>query len=238
MECVMNEPLRSRERGNTHDLSTGLRTLDELVQAADRRGTHIPDDLRQIVAELHRLEVLMNVPLVDALTVLCELLPDVSAPAAFEFLTEDQETALRAAGSFVEDMPPADRRATTVTMARTRDLVKTALTVDQTAVLLGVTPDRIRRRLTQRTLLGIRVGPTYRLPTFQFTADRELPGWNRVAPVFPDTVHMTSIAYFMTTQHPDLTETGEPLSPTDWLRRGRDPDLVEHLIYVAFVHVT
>lgn len=231
----MNESLRPRERGNTHDLSTGLRTLDELVQAADRRGTRIPDDLHQIVAELHRLEELMNVPLVDALTVLCELLPDVSAPAASKFLTEDQETALRAAGSFVENMPPADRRATTVTMARTRDLVKTALTVDQAAALLGVTPDRIRRRLTQRTLLGIRVGPTYRLPTFQFTEDRELPGWNRVAPVFPDTAHMTAIAYFMTTQRPDLTDAGEPLSPVQWLYYGSDPDLLSQLICAAFV---
>ncbi|WP_156479399.1 helix-turn-helix domain-containing protein [Gordonia sp. QH-12] len=155
--------------------------------------------------------------------------------SASKLLSIEQEAALRAAGSFVDQMPPIERRASTRTAQRIADLVATVLTAEEAARRLGVTPGHVQQRLRARTLFAMHVGSALRLPAFQFTESDELPGWDRIAPTIPESAHPVSVAGFMNAVHPDLTVAGEPVSPRDWLIGGGSPDHVARMIHAVFV---
>lgn len=157
-----------------------------------------------------------------------------AVPPASSMLTSEQEVALRAAGSFVDQMPPPARRGSTIAANRTSELLATAFTVDQAATRLGITPRGIGHRLADRTLLSMTVRHRHWLPAFQFTADGELPGWAQVAPAFPTTAPPTSVAWFMQTPHPDLLLDGRAASPVGWLAAGKDPGPVVDMVITAF----
>lgn len=142
--------------------------------------------------------------------------------------------ALRAAGSFVDQMPPPARRGSTIAANRTSELLATAFTVDQVATRLGITPRRIRHRLADRTLLSMKVRNRHRLPAFQFTVDGELLCWAQVAPAFPTTAPPTSVAWFMQTPHPDLSVDGRTVSPVSRLAAGEDPRRLVEMVITAF----
>jgi excisionase family DNA binding protein len=215
-----------------------MRDLDSIVRPA-MTGPSQPGELGAIVTSLHEIEQSLGVPMVDVLRVLADNLAAAPSTSVSRMMTADQEAALRAAGSFVDEMPPLEERASTTALHRTGDLLATALSTDEAAVRLGVTAGRVRQRLSNRTLLAVKVGAAHRLPAFQFTDDGELPGWDRVAPAFPSTAHPTAVAWFMQTPHPDLTAAGESLSPSQWLAGGGDIDRVVHLITTAFaVHAS
>jgi hypothetical protein len=157
-----------------------------------------------------------------------------AVPPASSMLTSEQEMALRAAGSFVDKMPPPARRGSTITAKRTSELLATAFTVDQAATRLGVSSRRIRHRLAGRTLLSMKVRHRHWLPAFQFTDDGELSDWAQVAPAFPTTARPTSVAWFMQTPHPDSSLEGRALLPVSWLAAGNDSGRVVDMIITAF----
>ncbi|WP_341258136.1 hypothetical protein [Gordonia malaquae] len=157
-----------------------------------------------------------------------------AVPSAASMLTPEQEMVLRAAGSFVDQMPPPARRGLTTAAKRTSELLATAFTVDQAAVRLGVTSRGIRNRLADRTLLSMKVRNRHRLPAFQFAVDSELCGWAQVAPAFPTTAAPTSMVWFMQTSHPDLSLDGRAVSLASWLAAGKDPGRVVDMITTAF----
>lgn len=193
------------------------------------------DELAAIVASLHQIERAIRVPVADLLRALADNVSAGPASPTWQTMSADQEAALRAAGSFVDEMAPIGERASTTALQRISGLVANALSTDEAAARLGVTPRRVRQRLSNRTLISVKVAKTHKLPAFQFTDAGELPGWDRVAPVFPVTAHPTAIAWCMQTPHPDLTVGGRPISPTDWLVDGGDIRNVVDLIATAFV---
>jgi hypothetical protein len=72
------------------------------------------------------------------------------------------------------------------------------------AEILGKTEGRVRQRLTDHTLLGVRTGGAWRIPGFQFDDDTELSGWDRVMSALPHDVHPLTVARFHDTPHVDL----------------------------------
>ncbi|MCF8609689.1 hypothetical protein L5G28_05855 [Gordonia sp. HY285] len=229
----MSSPTRRRShaRGGA---SRGMQQLDELVTASGYKpGKN--DELTAILSRLHKLEMVTGAATTDVLDALTATETPAPVSAASQILTAEQEAVLRSAGSFIDEMPPVEQRASTRTAQRIVDMIATALTADEAAERLGVTSGRIRQRLGAKTLLGVKVGSAHRLPGFQFTEDGELPGWDRIAPAVPSSVHPVSIARFMHTAHPDLTVVGEALPPTDWLIGGGDPEYVVSMIHTAFV---
>ncbi len=228
----MRSPARARRPAA---VSQGMKDLDAILLAVNRGERPHLEELATIVTSLHQLENSTRVPMVDLLRTLADSVSPVPQSPSSQTITADQESALRAAGSFVDEMPPAAQRASTTTLQRTSDLLATALTTDEAAARLGVTAGRVRQRVSNRTLLAVKVGTAHRLPAFQFTDDGELPGWDRVAPAFPTTAHPTAVAWFMQTPHPDLTVGGELLSPRDWLSSGGDAEHVVDIITTAFV---
>lgn len=114
-------------------------------------------------------------------------------------------------------------------------LVATALTPSEAATRLGVDPSRVRHRLAERTLFGIKVSGAWRLPLFQFdpATGRELPGIGKVLAASDRGLDPVSIKRWLETPDPDLVVHGSAVSPSDWLRRGGDPGAVPPLVNIV-----
>lgn len=97
-----------------------------------------------------------------------------------------------------------------------------ALDVAETAQRLGVDPTRIRQRLRDRTLYGLRPdGRSWRLPRFQFDeTGGEIPHLGEVLRALPPDLHPRSVQGFLTTPTPELSAGGTATAPRDWLHGG------------------
>lgn len=110
-------------------------------------------------------------------------------------------------------------------------LLADSLSVSQVADLLRVDQSRIRQRLTERTLYGVKLGRAWRLPSFQFTKDRQVRGLDQVLPELPSTLHPVAVHRWLTTPNTDLDMDGETVSPLEWLEATGDASQV-----VAIAH--
>lgn len=103
----------------------------------------------------------------------------------------------------------------------------------QVAAMAGVTESRVRHWVADRALVGIRVGQRRRFPAFQFGPDgRPLPGLATVLAALPAGWPPAQVAAFMTTEQPELSleESGQPVTPTQWLAAGGIPAAVTALL--------
>jgi hypothetical protein len=110
-------------------------------------------------------------------------------------------------------------------------LVAASYSVSEAATRLGVDPSRVRHRLADHTLFGVRLSSGWRVPAFQF-ADRQIvPDLERVLPRLPSDLHPLSVLHWLTLPNPDLVIGTEerPVSPLAWLRLGMDPAVVASL---------
>ncbi|MEO3939418.1 hypothetical protein V3N99_22140 (plasmid) [Dermatophilaceae bacterium Soc4.6] len=152
-------------------------------------------------------------------------------------LTEEQRAVLESVGSYVEDMPPLEERASYRARARWEQLLEDSLATAQVAELLQVGESRIRQRAADRSLYSVTVAGRTRFPAFQFTASRpgganprgpvagaglsgEPPGWGEVAKAIPEHAHPLAVAYVVTHPSEELGLQDELVSPVDWLASG------------------
>lgn len=109
----------------------------------------------------------------------------------------------------------------------------TALTTKEAAARLGVNDSRIRQRLAERALYGLKVDDEWRLPIFQFEEKGGLvPNIDRVFPQLDEGLSAIAVFHWFTSPNPDLAspETNEePVSPIAWLKLGLDPEAVAEL---------
>lgn len=117
------------------------------------------------------------------------------------------------------------------TAAEYAALLASSLSVPEAAARLGVKGSRVRQRLAERTLYGIRLRAGWRLPRFQFAAGGLVPGLDRVLPRLDPELHPVELLAWLTTPNPDLAAGPDeaPLAPLDWLRSGRPPGSVAAL---------
>jgi len=101
-------------------------------------------------------------------------------------------------------------------------LLASSLSVAEAAARLHVEDSRIRQRLSERTLYGIKLKSVWRLLRFQFTEEGTVPGIELVLPHLDQALHPLSVVGWFITPNPDLVfgEDEEPVSPLDWLRAG------------------
>jgi hypothetical protein len=154
-------------------------------------------------------------------------------PKPSETLT-DEQLALLAEGGFELDGPdlgaedPLLRGALEYAAMRA-----TALTTKEAANRLGVNDSRVRQRLAERTLYGLKVEEEWRLPLFQFEREGGLvPGIDRVIPKLDESLSAIAVFHWFTIKNPDLASAethDEPVSPLTWLRLGLDPEEVVNL---------
>jgi hypothetical protein len=120
-------------------------------------------------------------------------------------------------------------------------LLETALSIKAVAEGLGRNESRIRQRLLQRSLYGIRRGRNWLLPLFQFQVeDRQgvravkgvVPNVEQVFPALSPELHAVSVWRWFTSPSTELVTDeapDRPVSPRDWLLAGRDPRPVAEL---------
>ncbi len=109
-------------------------------------------------------------------------------------------------------------------------LLSQSFTPEQAAKMLRVNPSRLRQRLGQRTLYGIKDGRSWRLPRFQFDvkAKKVVRGIDKVLPSIRIDAHPLAVATWFSIPNPDLVvgEDETPVSPLQWLRGGGSVEAV------------
>jgi excisionase family DNA binding protein len=108
--------------------------------------------------------------------------------------------------------------------------VRASLSVEEAATLLGVSPSRVRHRVSERSLYGFKTGNRLRLPAWQFDESSPLPGLRTVLAAFPEELHPLEIAGFMDNPASELDVDDRSLPPRAWLISGGDPAVVADLV--------
>lgn len=116
------------------------------------------------------------------------------------------------------------RRQRSLVAARTLDdVMRSAMTLDETAVALGVSRSRVSHRIGDGSLWAFTIQGRRYVPRWQLAGDgRTLPGLDVVVPAIPPNLHPLAIEGFMTTPHDEFVGA----SPVEWLARGDDAGLV------------
>jgi hypothetical protein len=107
-----------------------------------------------------------------------------------------------------------------------RQLREEGVTVDEAARRLGVNTSRVRQRLGEGSLFGLKEGGTWWLPAFQFAGTGLLTGIEPVLAALPAGISPLAVERWLTTPNPDLCTRDEdesPMTPRQWLLEGNDP---------------
>jgi len=115
------------------------------------------------------------------------------------------------------------------TAARYAAMLATALTTREAAALLGTGASRVRQRLKDGTLYGVKAGRENRLPAFQFEGGKEVPGIGEVLRHVDRSVHPVALSNWFTLPNPDLhldEEEEGAVSPREWLLSGGAPEVL------------
>jgi hypothetical protein len=102
-------------------------------------------------------------------------------------------------------------------------LLETSYSTSQAARHLKVDASRVRQRLRENSLFGIDYDGEKRLPRFQFERGQVIPGLREVLPALPEGLNPLDVAEWFLSPNPDLEieNREEPLSPREWLLKGR-----------------
>ena len=141
-------------------------------------------------------------------------------------LTEPEETALARGGVGPVRADDA-RRAEAQAAAAYRQLRSESLPIEKAARRLRVTTGRVRQRLAERSLYGLKEGNTWLLPAFQFAPDGLVPGIETVLKRLPADLSPLALGRWLTSPNPDLRTRDEeerPLTPRQWLLEGHSPE--------------
>jgi excisionase family DNA binding protein len=196
---------RSRQRGAN---------VGAVLQVLESHGVQASEEEVALAMEAALAESRFRVPYPDPREVL--------KPGQVRLLERGVELDRRELG--LED--PIARTAFEYAVLRT-----TGLTTREAAKRLGVNDSRVRQRLSQRALYGIKAGDEWRLPAFQFGRKGLVPGIERVFPRLPAILNPVAVYRWFHTPNPDLEEEGEgiALTPLQWLQSGNDPGVVAEL---------
>ena len=148
-------------------------------------------------------------------------------PAAH--FTDPELAELERDGFDLRPLPSAEVDPAVGTAVWFAELTATSLSAQEAASLLDVDESRIRQRLQERSLYGLKVGRSWRLPRFQFAGSGPIPGIDVVIRRLSSNLHPVAVWRWFTTASPDLVLDGEACSPVDWLLTGGDANLVASL---------
>jgi len=179
--------------------------------------------------------------LVDYLVASVEAMEEGALIPAAQELPKAELDVLRGGGFEVDAGPVAEEDPIARASAAYSALMETALTIKAVAAAMGRNESRIRQRLLERTLYGMRRGRNWLLPLFQFEVeDRNgtrtikgvVPGIEKLFPALSPKLHPVSVWRWFTSPSTELvddTSPDKPISPRDWLLAGRDPTPVADL---------
>lgn len=146
-------------------------------------------------------------------------------------LTEAEQMALARGG--VTSVSDAEARlAHARAAAEYQGLCATSLSVEEAAVRLDVNPSRIRQRLAERSLFGLKDGNAWLLPAFQFQRAGLVSGVDAVFKRLPSDISPLAVARWFGIPNPDLATRDDEetaLTPLQWLQSGNSPETAAEL---------
>lgn len=157
-----------------------------------------------------------------------DLLERASSPPTESGLTAADIVALESANIELPGAAEATLEGVLRGGAAAKRLTDTALSVEQAARELGVTPGRVRQRITEGELAATRRADGYLLPGWQFERGELVPGLKVVLHAAAD-IHPLTLQRFMTRPSVDLEIDGKSASPRAWLISGGDARAVVEL---------
>ena len=101
--------------------------------------------------------------------------------------------------------------------------------------MLGTGESRVRQRLGEKTLYGVKAGNEIRLPAFQFEGGKEVPGIGEVLRHVDGSVHPVALSNWFTAPNQDLylgEDEERAVSPREWLLSGGAPEVLAPLAEV------
>ena len=105
-----------------------------------------------------------------------EMVPLHPPPEASTELSDNELGLLVAGGMRFDPLPAGAEHPLLLTAAQYAALLGSSLSVAQAAAYLDVAESRIRQRLGERTLYGVKLPRGWRLPRFQFAHPGATPG--------------------------------------------------------------
>src|SRR5262249_16236172 len=139
----------------------------------DRIGIHVnPRELEQLI-----LAAMQNV------------LPPQRLPDARLTLPPDEAAALKRGGMCLDGIRLGAAGPLGRSAAEYAALLAASYIVSEAAAKLRVDPSRIRHRLADRTIYGIRLSTGWRVPAFQFVDDTVIPGLTQILPRLAADLH-------------------------------------------------
>ena len=145
-------------------------------------------------------------------------------------LTKQEAAVLAAGGADLSPREDGDPDPLAPAAARYGALLARSLSVQEAAARLGVDASRVRHRLADGSVYGIRLRDGWRIPAFQFDGDGGLvTGIDDVLRALPDDLHPLALWAWLESPSVDLTVGGRSVTPLRWLRSGGDPAVVAAL---------
>ena len=146
--------------------------------------------------------------------------------------SEEEITTLEGGGLDLSPQEEGGPDPLARTVAKYVALLASALTTKEAAEVLEVGESRVRQRLREGTLYGVKAGRENRLPAFQFEGGKEVPGIAQVLKHIDRSLHPVAVLNWFMLPNPDLfldEEEARPVSPRHWLLSGGDPEVLVRL---------
>ena len=108
-----------------------------------------------------------------------------------------------------------------------RSLLRSSLSVAETARRLDLTDGRIRQLLLDGRLYGFKRDGGWRIPSFQFQDAKVVPGIGEINVKIRRNLSPLAVYNWFTTPNPDLrtaAEEEEGFTPLEWLCAGHEPE--------------
>lgn len=151
-----------------------------------------------------------------------------SADPASELTAAERDALIRGGGSF-DELAPGTPDPLALGAARYAALLATSYTVDDVAQMLGVDRSRVRQRLGERSLYGVKLRGGWRVPRFQFDGCHLIPNVEQVIAAMPINMDLLGFYNWFTLPDPDFWIDDVSVSPSDWLQHGGAPARVVEL---------
>lgn len=141
-------------------------------------------------------------------------------------LSEADVAELRAIGLDPDAAKGAYAIAAGQTAEKMAAIFADALTVEEAAASLKVTPGRVRQMLNDGSLYGMKVEAGWLIPAFEFANGELVRNIRTVNTALRPGLHPVAVFNWFTLPDQGLRIENVPVSPREWLLSGGDPERV------------
>lgn len=141
-------------------------------------------------------------------------------------LTEREVDALKVGGFDFDCTLTPEQMSAINAKEKLKELIADAKSVDEAAVLLGLSSADVIKLIQDRSLYAVFAESGFRLLSYQFTEEGLLPKIESVNQAIPEDMHPVAVYGYFSNPDPDLEIDGIAVAPLEWLRSGQEANVV------------